>query len=313
MGKIFSVIIPVYQCRDSVEQATSNILSLQNLLPEYQLELVMVDDGSTDGSRERLLQLQRANREKMRLVLLSRNFGQTPAIQAGLQHASGDVIGIISCDMQEPYLKFCEMLILWEKGNLFVIGERVERSESKWHQQVSAIYWRLVRHFAFSSFPEMGYDFCILDRKLIENINSLNEKNSSIFVLLFWLGYKPAKVPIIRARRTIGASQWKFSRKVRFTIDTLIGFTVLPARCITFAGLGTAILAILYLGFLTIRWSMLRSAPPGWMTVVGLIILFGSLNLFGLGILSEYLLRILDESRKRPPFVVEAVIGKSDN
>src|ERR1700677_1174926 len=107
MGKIFSVIIPVYQCRDSVEQATSNILSLQNLLPEYQLELVMVDDGSTDGSRERLLQLQRANKEKMRLVLLSRNFGQTPAIQAGLQHASGDVIGIISCDMQEPYLKFC--------------------------------------------------------------------------------------------------------------------------------------------------------------------------------------------------------------
>ena len=106
-----------------------------------------------------------------------------------------------------------------------------------------------------------------------------------------------------------GYSQWNLRRKIGFTLDTLIGFTYVPARLISFLGLSTAMVALLYLGFVLMRWCTLRAAPPGWMTVVGLVTLFGALNLFALGILSEYLLRILDEARKRPTYIVEHVVN----
>jgi dolichol-phosphate mannosyltransferase len=155
----------------------------------------------------------------------------------------------------------------------------------------------------------MGYDFCVLDRQIAAELSAINEKNTSIFVLIYWLGHRPHRLPIVREVRTKGRSQWNLPRKIGFTLDTLIGFTYVPARLISLMGFGTALLALLYLGFVLLRWSTLREAPPGWMTVVGLVTLFGALNLFALGILSEYLLRILDEARKRPTYIVERIIN----
>jgi dolichol-phosphate mannosyltransferase len=202
------------------------------------------------------------------------------------------------------------MLSLWRQGHKFVIGERVERREGWWHRQISSIYWRLLRRYAFSHYPELGYDFCLIDRQLANDINRINEKNASIFVLIFWLGYQPARVPIVREMRRDGSSQWKLGRKLVFTVDTMIGFTTFPARLLTLMGFGIASLAGLYFLHVLARYLILQSAPPGWMTLVALITLLGSLNLFAAGILSEYLLRILDESRKRPPFVVERTAGR---
>lgn len=287
------------------------LLALSGDLVEYKLEIVFVDDGSTDGSREILEELSSKNRSCVRVVLLTRNFGQSAAIQAGLRFATGHCIGIISCDLQEPCEQFVTMVKMWEKGHKFVIGERVERNEGRMHRTVSAIYWQLIRRHAFKDFPPMGYDFCIFDRRIALELNEINEKNTSVFVLIYWLGYRPVSVPIVRQVRTLGTSQWTFFRKLKFTLDTLIGFTYLPARMISLAGFGTATVAILYLVLIMVRWAVIRAAPPGWMTVVGLVIVFGALNLFAVGILSEYLLRILDEARKRPPFIVERIINPS--
>ncbi len=310
MKKTFSIVVPVYQNRANLEETVQKLLALTGQLPTYDMELLFVDDGSTDGSRERLCELARQHPERIRVVLLSRNFGQTPATQAGLQQAKGDAVGIISCDLQESCERFVEMLSLWEQGHKFVLGERTERKEGWWHKGLSSIYWELVRRFALPGFPVMGYDFCVLDRQIVNDINRINEKNSSIFVLIYWLGYQPARVPVVRELRRAGRSQWGLRRKIIFTVDTLIGFTYLPARLITALGLGTALLAAAYLLFMLQRWATLHTAPPGWMTVVGLVTLLGALNLFAVGILSEYLLRILDEARKRPPYVVERVLNK---
>lgn len=308
MKPLFSIVVPVYQNEVNIPDTVPRLLALQEMLPGWNLELVFVDDGSRDNSFDLLEQLAAQHMGQIKLVKLTRNFGQTPAIQAGLHHASGDCVGIISADLQEPCEMFVEMIQAWERGAKFVIGERELREEGWWHRKVSNIYWNLIRRHAFADFPNMGYDFCLLDRQVVEDINKINEKNSSIFVLIYWFGYRPVHLPIVRKLREKGQSQWSFFKKVRFTIDTLIGFTYLPSRFITLISMSASLLALLYFIYLLYRWHSTGAAPPGWMTVVGLLLLLGSFILFALGIISEYLLRILDESRKRPPFVVESVI-----
>lgn len=310
--KTFSIVVPVYQNQANLPSTVPALLALEEKLPGYRIELVLVEDGSRDRSRELVQEACRQHPGRIRGVLLTRNFGQTAAIQAGLRHATGHCVGIISCDLQEPHELFIEMVQAWEQGAKFVIGERVERAEGRRHQFLSNIYWRLVRRFAFPDFPELGYDFCLIDRQVAEDVTRINEKNSSIFVLIYWLGYRSHRLPIRRELRQQGRSQWRFWKKISFTTDTLIGFTYLPARVITFSGLASAALCVLYLAFIIGQWYFLRAAPPGWATVVGLLLLLGALILFSLGILSEYLLRVLDETRRRPPYVVDTVVTSKD-
>ncbi len=312
MRRTFSIVVPVFQNESNLHDTVPKLLSLQDSLANYALELVFVDDGSPDRSLEILVKYAESYPEKIKIVKLTRNFGQTPAVQAGLRHASGSCVGIISADLQEPHELFVDMVKEWEAGARFVIGERQARQESRLHQTISGIYWNLVRRFAFPEFPRLGYDFCLLDRQVVDDINRINEKNSSIFVLVYWLGYRPVRLPIIRRLREKGSSQWHVWRKVSFTVDTLVGFTYLPARVITLMGFTTALLCVVYLVGALGQWFWLRTAPPGWMTVVGLMTLLGAMILFSLGIVSEYVLRILDEARKRPPYVIERVIGKTD-
>jgi glycosyltransferase involved in cell wall biosynthesis len=306
--KTFSIVVPVFQNEANLPDTIPALLALGRSLPQYRLELVFVDDGSHDRSLEILTDYARRYPAQITVVKLARNFGQTPAIQAGLRQATGDCVGIISADLQEPHEMFLEMVKRWEGGAKLVIGERRERQESRRHQLVSGIYWRLIRRFAFPEFPDLGYDFCLLDRQVVEDINRINEKNSSIFVLIYWLGYQPVRLPITRALRQKGTSQWRLWKKISFTMDTLIGFTYLPARFILVVSFAIAALSVLYFIAVFVFWYQFHAAPAGWWTVVGLVTLLGALTLFALGIVSEYLLRTLDEARKRPPYVVEQVM-----
>ncbi len=313
MSKILSIVVPVFQNETNLNDTVPSLLSLVDRLPGYALELVLVDDGSLDSSLQILSGFAAQYPGKVVVVKLTRNFGQTPAVQAGLRHASGDCVGVISADLQEPFEMFVDMVREWERGARYVIGERRTREEKRSHQMVSSIYWKLIRRFAFPDFPRMGYDFFLVDRQVVNDINQINEKNSSIFALMFWLGYRPVRLPIIRKLRSKGTSQWQFWRKVSFTVDTLIAFTNLPARVITGMGFTIAALCVFYFLFMLGQWYWFKAAPPGWMTVVGLLSLLGAMILFSLGIISEYLVRILDEARKRPPYVVEEVIGRAEN
>ena len=306
--RTFSIVVPVFQNEESLEETFSRLLALRSQLSDYDLELVMVDDGSRGRSFEILTEYAQRYPETIKLVKLTRNFGQTAATQAGLKHATGACVGIISADLQEPCELFVDMIHEWEKGAKFVIGERRSRAEGWWHRQTSGIYWRLAGR-AFPDFPPMGYDFCLLDRQVVEGVNRINEKNSSIFLLIYWLGFEPVRLPVDRGLRGAGRSQWSLWKKVAFTVDTLLGFTYLPARLITILGFATAALCMLHLLVMIVMYFHFGTAPAGWMTLVGLVALFGSVILFALGIISEYLLRILDETRKRPPYVVEQVVN----
>ena len=306
----FSIVIPVFENEGSLNVTLERLLALRGQLPDYDLELVLVDDGSADRSFEILSDYVARYPETIRLVKLTRNFGQTAATQAGLEHATGACVGIISADLQEPCELFVEMLHEWEKGAKLVIGERQSRAEGWWHRMTSGIYWQLTTR-VFPDYPRMGYDFCLLDRQVVEGVNRINEKNSSIFPLIYWLGFKPVRIPVDRGLREAGQSQWSLRKKVAITVDTMLGFTYWPARLITFAGFATGLLCILHLVIMTGMYFYYRSAPPGYMTVIALLAFLGSTILFSLGIISEYLLRILDEARKRPLYVVDRVVDSA--
>lgn len=305
----FSIVVPVYQNEENLHDTVPKLLDLQGKVPSYSLELIFVEDGSTDGSFKILVDYARKHPQTIKIVKLTRNFGQNMAIRAGLCHAGGGCVGIISADLQEPHETFIEMVKAWERGAPWVIGARQKREERLWHQVVSGMYWRMVGKFAFPDFPPMGYDFCLLSRKIVDEINTIKEKNVPLFVLIYWLGYKPVVVPITRKLRRHGKSQWKLRDKVRLTVDTLIGFTYLPTRFISFLGIALAGLTLVYLTVMLILWFWWRAAPPGWMSILATISLVGSAILFSLGIISEYLLRILDETRKRPLYIVERLIN----
>lgn len=307
---LVSIIVPVYQNEANLSETVPRLLDLAPAFAPLRLEIVFVDDGSTDQSLALLTAAAAAHPATIRVVCLTRNFGQTPAIQAGLRHARGACAGIISCDLQEPPETLVEMVAHWRRGAKFVIGERIAREEP---HLTSGIYWFIVRRFVFADYPPLGFDCFLLDRQVVDSVNHINEKNTSIFVLIYWLGYKPVRVPVHRQSRKSGRSQWRLAAKIRFTINTLIGFSYAPARSITWLGLITGAGSILYLFVLVWRWYSRRMAPPGWMTQVGFTILLGAMILFALGIISEYLLRILDEARKRPPFEVERVIEQRDD
>lgn len=245
MAQTFSIVVPVYQNEENLPDTIPKLLSLQEELPGYNLELVFVDDGSRDRCLKILIDYVEKYPKTIKVIKLTRNFGQTAAIQAGLCYAHGDCVGIISADLQEPYERFVDMIREWECGAKFVIGTREVREEGRLHQMVSNIYWNFTRRFAFPDFPKLGYDFCLLDRQVVEDINHINEKNSSIFVLIYWLGYHSVHLPVTRKFRDKGRSQWDLWKKISITVDTVIGFTYLPARFITGMSFTIALLCII--------------------------------------------------------------------
>lgn len=303
-----SIVVPIYQNESNIADLMDALEEVRTALSSYDIELVFVDDGSLDNSLQLLKENQALHNISTRILKHTRNFGQTAAIQSGLRYSRGDWTVVISADLQEPSQAISEMVNVWEMGESFVIGERISRSEGLIHRFFSGTYWWLIRRMGLKDFPRMGYDFCLLDRCVVNSVTSINETNSSVFVLIYWLGYEPYRIPIARERREKGVSQWSLTAKVMFTLDTIISFSPFPARFITFTSLVSSILAFVYLLFLLASWSSSGNAPPGWMTVVGLLLLFGSLTLFSLGIISEYLLRILNESRRRPNAIIEREI-----
>lgn len=303
--KTFSIIVPVYQNEANLGTTIPTLLGLGAQLPEYRLELVLVNDGSTDRSQELLDAFQAEHPEQLRVLRLTRNFGQTPAIREGLRAATGDCIGIISADLQDPPELFVDMVRHWEQGTPLVIAERSDREEGGVHRFLSSLYWKMVARYAVEGFPEGGFDFCVLDRRIQEDLNRIGEKNTSIFPLMFWLGYEHVSLPYTRRLRTAGTSQWTLRKRVKLTVDTFFNFTYLPVKLITVFGLMAALLSGGYGAYYLVRYLAYgSSAPPGWTSLALLIVFFGGLTLFSLGIAAEYLWRILDEVRRRPNSVV---------
>ncbi len=308
MSKVISFVVPVFRNAGSLEPTYQRIRSLLEKLA-YDYELVFVNDGSDDNSLAELLELHQKD-AKIRLISFSRNFGQVAAITAGFRAASGACCILMSADLQDPIEKAEEMIRKWETGSEIAVCYRTDREDSAFARNTSAFFYRLIK-VALPKMPEGGFDFLLLDRKVQLEYNKLDERNRFFQGDILWLGFNVTFIPYSRQRRTIGKSQWSFSKKLKYFIDGLLNTSYIPIRMMSVFGLITAVTGFLYALVITYA-RVIENVPfSGWAPIMILII--GGIIMLMLGIIGEYLWRAYDESRKRPLYIIDRKIGFTEN
>ncbi|MEK6753637.1 MAG: glycosyltransferase family 2 protein [Chloroflexota bacterium] len=305
--KTFSIVIPVYYNELNLPDTIPQLLSLDDKLPNYRLELVFVDDGSRDHSLEILLDFQSRFPETIKVVKMTRNFGSMVAIQAGFTVATGDCIGMISADLQDPPELFQEMISYWEKGIKAVFAVRQDREDPFMQKQFSRAYYSLIRKFAITEYPDGGFDFFLIDRQIVNEINHIQEKNTNLMTLIFWLGFKPVMLPYIRRGRAKGKSRWTLSKKTKLFIDTFVAFSFFPIRILSIIGFVVALSSFMYGAFILFYWLFFGIDVKGYVPMMLIMTFTSGIQMTMLGVLGEYLWRTLDEVRRRPHFVIDRI------
>lgn len=306
--KTFSIVIPVYQNETNIEQTVSECLQLISKITELSVEIVFVDDGSTDRSLALLKEAQKKHPKIIKLIKFTKNSGQPAATLAGMIHAKGDAIGVISADSQDPFDLFIPMLKDWQSGKKLIIASRIKRSDGVVGDFMSQLFYRLIRKFVVSNYPMGGFDFFIVDRVIVEHLEKIREKNGHIVMLIFSLGYSFTVHPYERKPRLSGKSQYTFWRKIKVFYDAFIANTYAPIRFVTATGAISAVASLSFGGYVALSWFYKGQQTTGWASIVVLVSFFSGLILLSLGILGEYLWRIYEEVRNRPRYIIDEVI-----
>ena len=306
-GGLLSVVVPVYYNGLNLPTTVPQLLALEDRMDGTALELVFVDDGSGDDSLEVLLRFQRAHPDRVRVVKLTRNFGSMAAIQAGLTVARGDCVGMISADLQDPPELFLQMLDHWRRGVKAVFAVRVGREEPLSQRFFSGAYYALIRKFALAGYPSGGFDFFLIDRQVVADVSAIREKNTNLMSLIFWLGYQPVMIPYNRRVREVGASRWTLSKKIKLFIDSFVAFSYVPIRFLSAIGLIVATTAFMYGTFVFFAWLVNGIPVRGFAPILIVLAFTAGIQMTMLGVLGEYLWRTLDETRRRPGYVIDDV------
>jgi dolichol-phosphate mannosyltransferase len=300
-------VVPVYFNEENLPDTVPTLLGLREKMPEVDIDLVFVDDGSRDNSVVILRSFQEQWPDAITIVRLSRNFGSMNAVLAGLQVATGDCVGIIAADLQDPPELFIDMYHHWLRGVRSVLAVRESREDPLRERFFAFCYYYLLRRFALKDYPAKGFDFWLLDRQAVDDIKRIREKNTSLMSLVIWLGYTPVQIPYVRRMRQKGSSKWTLAKKIKLFIDAFVGFSYFPIRFVSVLGFIFAGLGMLYAIF-QVYYRIFHHVPvQGFATIVILIAVTSGLQMIILGTLGEYLWRTLDEARRRPPYVIDQV------
>lgn len=302
----FSIVVPIYYNELNIPHTVPRLQSLEEIIPDCDFEFVFVDDGSKDNSLSLLLEAREQD-SRIKVIKLSRNFGSMSAIQAGLHHTTGDCVGIIAADLQDPPELFKEMIDYWRIGKKIILGTREDREESSSQKFFSNTYYYLLEKFALKGYPKGGFDFLLIDKQVVQEVLEIQEKNTNVMSLIYWLGHDQVHIPYVRKERKLGKSRWTLSKKIKLFVDSFVSFSYMPIRFMSLIGCITAIISFLYGVFVVLCTVFGFIELQGWTTIIALITFLLGIIMVMLGIIGEYLWRILDESRKRPSFVIDEV------
>lgn len=315
--KKFSIVLPIYGNEKNLPITVPYIIdNIPKLFPNYEVEIVMVNDGSPDNSYEIMKQYQKQYPKIIKIASFTRNFGQGMAWDYGISIASGDAIGVISADLQDPLELFADMLKEWENGYQLVYGTRIKRNDKR--QLFSNITHGLIHKFISDKYPKGGFDFFVLDRKAAHQYLQIQERNGSTQLLFLWYGFSHKEIPYERKKREIGKSGWTFSRKIKGFIDIFVTNSYLPLRAMSVIGGVSALIGFVYVLCLVVSYIIAKingqtGGVAGWSSLISVIILFSGLILLSLGIIGEYLWRIFDYVKQRPRYVVKEIIDETDD
>jgi polyisoprenyl-phosphate glycosyltransferase len=297
---LLSVVAPVYNEEELVEEFVARATSA---VADYEFELVLVNDGSSDRTAELLDRIAAADR-RVRVIHLSRNFGHQAALTAGLEHAAGDVVAMIDADLQDPPELICDMVAQWSQGADVVYAVRRHREgETAFKLATASWFYKLFDRLAQVDLEPNAGDFRLLDRRALDALLTMTERSRFLRGMTVWVGFNQTAVSYQRDARHAGETKYTLRKMLRFSLDAIASFSHLPLQLSTYAGLlsaGIAFLAIPVVIALRIAGSYL----PGFSSITIAILLLGGIQLIALGVIGEYVGRIYDEVKHRPLYIV---------
>jgi glycosyltransferase involved in cell wall biosynthesis len=304
-----SVIIPCYYNEANIPVTTAELIANEKrFASDMEFEYIMVDDGSKDQTLAALTTFKNQFPDKVTVVKLSGNFGSYNAILAGMAYATGDCTVVITADLQDPPELMVKMVDYWNKGIKLVVANREQRNDSFLTKIFAGFYQKMMRRYALPNLPEGGFDFCLFDKQLREQVLALDEKNTNSLYLLIWLNYDYVAIPYTRQERTIGKSRWTLKKKMKLFIDSFVSFSYTPLRFITVSGLILGLISFLYALYVVFAKLTGKVDVEGWTAMMVVFLLVSSFQMIAIGIIGEYLWRNLEASRKRPPYIIERVL-----
>jgi glycosyltransferase involved in cell wall biosynthesis len=307
MSKLSS-IVPVYFNAPTVSELHPELSRAIDQLKSTEAEIIFVDDGSGDHSFDVLTSLV-ATDQRCKVVKLSRNHGSGIAVLAGLHSCSGDCALIISADLQDPPALIPEMYKHWLEGFSAVLAVRSSREDPMSTKIFAAVFHRLMKRYAIRDYPAGGCDLALIDRRIIDALIKMQEKNSHLLTQILWTGYSRKIIYYKRQERKVGKSRWRISKKLKLFIDSFTAFSYFPLRLMSSMGFAIATLGFLYALLIVGRRVFYGVAVEGWSSLMVIVLVVSGAQLISIGIIGEYLWRVLEEVRKRPAFFVEKKIG----
>jgi polyisoprenyl-phosphate glycosyltransferase len=302
-----SVVLPVFNEIESLDELRARLLSVLEPCGRS-FEVVFVDDGSRDGSFERMAAYAREDR-RIRVVKLSRNFGHQMALTAGVDAARGRIVAVMDADLQDPPELLPKMLAKVDEGFEVVYAVRAAREgEGAFKKGTAHLFYRLMRRWTNVAIPVDVGDFRLMGPKALAAFRSLRERHRFIRGLTAWVGYRQTGVEYVRPARAHGETKYPLRKMVRFAIDALTSFSHVPLQLATWLGFGVSAFSFFYI-LVVLVLKALHINVPGWTTLMVFILLIGGVQLMVIGVFGEYLGRIYEEIKGRPLYLVDEVVG----
>lgn len=311
---MISVVVPALNEEESVAELHRRVVAAAALWGEEH-ELIIVDDGSTDGTFA-ILERIAAEDSSLKVVSLTRNFGHQAAVTAGLHHARGDIVCVLDADLQDPPEEILPFINRVRDGMDVVYAIRRKRKEGPFKRASYFLYYRILRRVATLDIPLDAGDFCVMNAEVVRAINSLPERNRFVRGLRTWVGFRQEGLPYERSARFAGEAKYTFFKLLRLGMDGIVNFSYRPLQLIMLLGMTVGAIAfalgivvlVQYLGNYTIVGYNPREAR-GWTSLVLTLLFSSAIQLFCLGILGEYMGRLFDEAKRRPVYLVRRRIG----
>ncbi len=305
-----SLVIPVYNEEDTIDLFMKRVDSVFSQVSDITVELVFVNDGSTDRTLELLLAQQRSD-ERLKIVDLSRNFGKEAALTAGLHTATGDAIVPIDVDLQDPPELVVEMIARWRNGFEVVVARRIDRESDGWPKRTSAkwFYW-LHNKISDPTIPENVGDYRLMDRCVVEALRELPESRRFMKGLFAWVGFRTAHVDYVRAPRAAGSSKFHGWRLWNFALEGITSFSTEPLRIWTYVGAAVSMVSFAFAVVIAVRVILQGIDVPGYASLMVAVTFIGGMQLVGIGVIGEYLGRTYIEAKRRPAFLIRRIYHK---
>lgn len=306
-NKKISIVVPACNEQDNVAELHRRVAAALASEP-CAFELLFVDDGSTDATLDRIRELHRAD-PRVKALSLSRNFGHQAALTAGLDAVSGDAVVMMDADLQHPPECIPEMLRRWEQGFEIVSMVRGKTSGAGPLKNLSSsLFYLIINRIGNVGVERNASDFRLLDRSVVTALRGVRERARFLRGIIGWVGFRKTSILFTAPPRAAGETKYGFRKMLGFAVDAVVSFSTFPLRISTYIGLLSILLGLAYFVY-TICIKLSGRAVQGWSSLVAVVVFFGGVQLLMLGVIGEYIARIVDETKHRPVYIVRAAVG----